>query len=226
MGDIRSKQDVSISDELTPANHMIVDSDGDANVKSKIWDGTDEVDIIDDSGTKRFAVDAKISSNNISDKKGKFILCHLRKSGSPDLNIDGSTTSVEFTNGPGTGKRWFISRMIMTIEDVGMNWQKFGGLPMALTNGLEIEYTDGGTTTDLLDSDKIKSNRDFIEFCYDGRIEAASTDIFKLRWAFSKAGTFLQMNNADSDVFTVRVNDNLVGLNYFHVTIQGYEVDE
>ena len=64
MGDIRSKQDTSISDELTPANTLEIDSSRDAHTKSKLWDGTNEVDVVLDSGKYRLAVDAIIQGSS------------------------------------------------------------------------------------------------------------------------------------------------------------------
>jgi len=57
-------QDVTIWDE-SGDNATDVDADNDLHVKSKLWDGTDEVDVIDDSGTKRLATQTKITGNVI-----------------------------------------------------------------------------------------------------------------------------------------------------------------
>lgn len=158
--------------------------------------------------------------------KGDYINVHLRDNGNKDLNVNGSITPVEFSAGPPAGKKWFIARMIIVMEDNSMNWKKFAGISGGLTNGLDIEYSEGGVMKDLLDGEPIKTNLDFIEQCYDTEIDSENTDIIRVRWTFSKSGTFLQMNNTHADKMLIRVNDNLSSVDYFHVRIQGYEEDE
>lgn len=192
----------------------------DRSQKTQITDGTNDVTTTPDGTKDRLDVNALVATVT-----GKFISVHLRSGGSADMDVNGSVTPVEFIAGPGTGKKWFVARIIIIMEDVGMNWSKFGGLA-TLTNGVELEYDSFGVVLDLLDGETLNKNKDFIEYCYDATIEASSTDILKARWSFSASGTFLVMGNTDGDLFTVRVNDNLTGLSYFHIVLQGYEVDE
>jgi hypothetical protein len=180
------------------------------------------------TGTDVGAKHALDVNNASSPKKGVFVSRHVFNSGeSPThtMNVDGSSTPVVFSVGPASGKRWYITRLIMVLEDVAMNWNKFGGIT-ALTNGVSIDYDDTGSNINLLDIHDIKTNQQFTHWAYDAEINSGSTDVLRVRWTFDKSGTALQMNNANSDTFNITVNDDLTGLITFIGVIQGYEVDE
>lgn len=57
MGDIRSTSNNSIWDENNSYT-WVIDSDGEGNTKTKLWDGTNEVDVLQENGTNRLAVDS------------------------------------------------------------------------------------------------------------------------------------------------------------------------
>ena len=187
-------------------------------------DGTKDVTVTTDGTKERLDVDAHISD---TPHKGKFISDFLRNGGSNSMIVNGSSTPQVFSASPPSGKKWFITRMLLSIEDTNMTWQKFGGIS-ALTNGIEIEYTTEGSNVDLLSGETIKKNSELSRHCYDTDliIGVGTVDLFKGRWTFSKSGTSLLLTNTDSDLFKITVNDNLTNLNAFRVIIQGYEVDE
>lgn len=157
--------------------------------------------------------------------KGKYISEKVKNSGSSDMDVDGSVTPVEFMAGPGTGKKWYIARMILTIEDESINHIKFGGLAIPLTNGVDIKITEDGVERTLAEG-LIKTNHEFYQLAYDVTIKSATTDILAMRWTFTKGGTFLRFKNSTSDKFSIIINDDLSALQAFQVIIQGYEVDE
>ena len=143
------------------------------------------------------------------------------------MAVNGSVTPISFTAGPPSGKKWFISRILVTVTDTSMTWQDFGGIT-ALTNGMTLTYKSEGTTYDLLDGLPIKQNSNWTQYCYDVELMEGPgiLDIVRVRWTFSNSGTFLVLNNANSDVFTSTVRDNLTALDEYRTVIQGYEVDE
>ncbi len=155
---------------------------------------------------------------------GKFFNIHLKNAGSFDMNVNGSVTPVDFLFEPPPNKHVFIARLIIMIEDNNINFNKFGGIS-ALTNGFFIKVTEDGGERDLHDS-IIKKNSDFHMLAYDVSIDSAVTDLLSVRWTFAKAGTFLHLHNDTLDNFKVTIADNLTGLIKFHMTVQGFEVDE
>lgn len=159
--------------------------------------------------------------------KGKYISKKLEYNGSPDMTIDGSGSGsfVEFIAAPGTGKKWYVSRMILTMEDENINHTKFAGLPSPLENGIDIKITEDGEERTLA-AGLIKTNHEFYQLCYDVTIKSSVTDILAMRWTFAKGGTFLRFKNSTNDKFSVIINDDLSSINAFQVIIQGYEVDE
>jgi hypothetical protein len=176
------------------------------------------------SGAKE-ALDVNLTNSDLVPNTGLYISRHLQNGGANDLAVDGSSTPVVFSRGPGTGKKWFIYRIIWTIQDVGMNWQKFGGLS-SLTNGVDLDYDTFGVNLDLFDGVAIKANNGFVHYCYDAEINPGTVDVLRVRWTFNKGGTALEMNNADGDTMNFTINDNLTGLTDFFAIVQGYEVDE
>lgn len=159
--------------------------------------------------------------------KGKYFSEKLTYNNSPDMNVDGSGSgnSKEFTAGPPSGKKWYVARMILTMEDENINHTKFGGLALPLDNGIDIKITENGDERTIA-SGLIKTNHEFYQLCYDVTIKSATTDILAMRWTFTKAGTFLRFKNSLNDNFSITINDDISSINAFQVVLQGYEVDE
>jgi len=166
-----------------------------------------------------------VSNVDITDpKKGNFTNIPLTYSGSDAMNVDGSSTQVNFTAVPPTGKNMIVYRLILVMEDSSMSWKKFGGIG-ALANGVVIYVTEDGVERNIV-TDPIKTNRDYVWNCYDVEIDSATTDVLRMRWTFSRAGTVLVLKDAEGDNFRLAVNDDLTNVDYYKATIQGYEVDE
>lgn len=166
-----------------------------------------------------------VSVVDITDpKKGNFTNIPLTYSGSDELNVDGSSTPVNFTAEPPAGKNMIVYRLLLVMEDASMSWVKFAGRS-ALANGVIIYVTEDGVERNIV-TDPIKTNRDYVWNCYDVEIDNATTAILRMRWTFSRAGTVLVLKDAESDNFRIAVNDDLTSVSYFKATIQGYEVDE
>jgi len=197
-----------------------------ANVN--IWDDAKSkaVSVITEGSNERLAVDAYVSDsdNDFGVYRGKYVNQHLENAGSRDMNVNGSVTPVSFTAGPGSGKRWYIARLLVTLEDSSINHTKFGG-QAALTNGIDFKVTESGTERDVIPH-RIKKNGQWRHFSYDSAIESASTDIMTIRWTFANGLTAFKLNNADSDNLKIIVNDDLTSISTFVAVIQGFEVDE
>jgi len=171
-------------------------------------------------------LDVNLQKDSTNPVNGLFISTFLRDStDSSDMTILGSLGSPQsFYAGPAAGKIWYVSRMIIFMEDNSMSWQKFGGVS-ELTNGVAMSYDSHNVYHDLLDGETITTNSGFINFCYDGEIDSSSSDILRVRWTFSKSGTFLELDGDDGDQVSADVQDNLSGLAKYRTLIQGYEID-
>ncbi|MHA1329932.1 MAG: hypothetical protein ACTSR2_02535 [Candidatus Hodarchaeales archaeon] len=227
MSDIRSAQNVAVKDKLTN-DKLQVDSDRDAHVKAKVWDGTNEVTVTDD----RLDVNAFFSEDDdiFLGAKGKYISAHLLNGNPPwtliksSMNVNGSVTPVSFYRGPPAGKKWYIGYMVVTFEDESINHVKFAGIS-ALTNGVQFKVTENGSERDLYEH-TFKTTGSFYHAVTSHTLESARTDIFTALWNFREAGTIIKLKNSTGDNIKMIVNDNLTSINFFEVTIFGFEVDE
>ena len=144
--------------------------------------------------------------------------------GSADLNVDGSTTPVEFTIAPPTGKKWFIHTVSLIMEDTAINFAKFGGRA-ALANGFDILVKEGGLPETSLGT--FNQNSDFYIFTTNITFESATTDVFAFEVKVKElTGTTFELKASKSELLKVVVNDNLTTINRFNMLVRGYEIDE
>ena len=145
-------------------------------------------------------------------------------SGSPDLNVDGSSTPVEFLVEPTTGKIFYVYSVSIVIEDNAINFTKFGGIT-ALTNGLDFKVTENGLSEVTLTN--IKTNGEFYTFANNVILESASIDILVAHINIKQStGTSIKLIDSNSDNLKIVINDDLTSINKFQVVARGYEVDE
>jgi hypothetical protein len=137
----------------------------------------------------------------------------LLNGSSAEMNINGSSTPVNFDWNPGSGETWYLESISLFIADVGLSSStNFGGLA-TLTNGLELRVRSGGTEYLVLSS---KSNMDLIcQYSADSMIPPAAGYIEN---SDAYLGTFrfsipIRVANSTSDYVRGRVRDNLSGLN-------------
>ena len=163
---------------------------------------------------------------NISPRPGDFRSAFVvDSSGSNELNINGSTP-VEFNVVPNTGKIYVVQTLVLTIIDTGIKFNKFGGIA-ALSNGVKIEFQEGGNSIIGLAESPFVRNSQFYEGGLSPEIQTEETDIFIAMFNFAvQAGTTLELADARSDFVRVTVQDNLTSLSNFKMIVHGYEVDE
>jgi len=188
------------------------------------------VDVINDGTFERLAVDANITNieTTVEVRPGTFIAEPAVDSGSSsDLNIDGSSTPVVFNIVPNSGKKFFVHRVIIVIQDQGISFLKFGGITGGLTNGVAVEVQEGGESIrDIGAFGNIKLNS---QFSFGGggiSLTSASTDLFQVTFDIAAVGTAFELVDSDSDFLRFTVNDNLTTIDQFKIVAQGYEVDE
>ena len=143
--------------------------------------------------------------------------------GSPDLNVDGSITPVDFTIAPPSGKIWYVHNISLVIEDNAINFTKFGGL-LALTNGVDFKVKQNGSSEESLAN--IKNNGEFYTFANQVLLESSAIDILVIQVNTKiNTGTTFKLINSAGDNFKVIINDDLTSINKFQIVVRGYEVD-
>lgn len=140
-----------------------------------------------------------------------------------NINVDGSSTDVEFEYACPEDSLVFFRRCCLTIVDSSITPTKFGGIS-ALTNGLLMQVIDSDTTTVLLDFTldiQIKKNLDFSLFAgTDAPVTAvAGDDVMEVRWTIGKTGAPLLLT--EGQIFRVTVRDNLSAITEFRWMMQG-----
>ena len=155
-----------------------------------------------------------------------FISEHLRDSGSSlDMNVDGSTTPVEFSWTPNGTRTAVIARIIIALQEDANFIASGYGAGAALANGILFAHRDADSNdTDLLDGVPIQRNFQWTELSYDGtlvnfNVSGGNLRSFIVRWTFTNSGEGLFVYPGESLVMTVR--DNLTALDGQRALVQG-----
>lgn len=142
----------------------------------------------------------------------------LLNGASGDMNVDGSSTPVEFTYSVPEGRSYVIIGQLLLTMEIATTFDpaKFGDLT-ALTNGVEIIRGPQTLAT-------WKTLEDVEDSMWELR---ADQGLYGLRvargvWKFHELignlqGLFVNANQT----FTVRVNDDLTGLSRLRMSVQG-----
>lgn len=145
-----------------------------------------------------------------------------------NMNVDGSTTPVDFLVAPQDRYEYLVFRLMMKIRDgAGFRAERFGGIA-ELTNGLQLlihagannpRYDEGEEV--IFTEEPIKNNADIGLYCFDVDLKTwGSGDSFLLaRWSFERAGEPIKLYAGDS--LRVRVRDDLTALTNVAFMAQG-----
>jgi hypothetical protein len=146
-----------------------------------------------------------------------------------ELDVDGSSTTQVFTvNGPTTGAAVDITRIMIQMECASAaDLSTFGDLT-ALTNGIVLRRNNGVVNNIW----NVKKNSEFSNLAFDFDIFAASNpssgiDGLKCRYTFAgqdKHGVAVRL--ATGETLEVLIQDDITGLDSFHIIAQGHLVDE
>jgi hypothetical protein len=139
-------------------------------------------------------------------------------------DVNGSLASpVSFRVTPPADETWHLLRLIIQMTmGTAPDDAKFGNLT-ALTHGVTIRKNAAQKYT----LTNWKDNGDMKEDMYDLDYIAASgaaDDGLKGRWTFANAGVAILLDGSASEYLELLVQDDLTGLNTFHVKAQGHVV--
>jgi hypothetical protein len=155
-------------------------------------------------------------------------------SDSNDMQVDGSSTAVEFWVPADSTDELYISSLSFVIADASATLDKFGNIT-ALTNGCDLEYfSDGGTTTI---ASALKSNFDFVRLCQGNPAFGDGAGAFRANNVQSTSEGYLpvldfksvfglpwgiRLRPGTTDKITFRVNDNTTGVDAFNCIAYGF----
>lgn len=128
---------------------------------------------------------------------------------------------------PVPGESWHITRMLMAMAhssagDLG----KFGDLA-SLTNGVIIRVrTDGEyrTFTNWKNAGDMKG--DMYDIAFDARSGGGGDYGTSGRWTFAKSGMTVKLNGDTNDQLQVLIQDDITGLGFLTLKVQGHLEDE
>jgi hypothetical protein len=150
---------------------------------------------------------------------------------SDDLNIDGSTTSKEFTIEAETGKTKWVTGVRILLYDTEMeldtnDFRRFGSataVSTPLTNGIEFYATQGGIQTNYF-VDPITTIGDFMNYAdkYTNFINAVSNQDDFLSFDFN-FDVPIVLPEGSSDKLSITINDDLTDVFFFKSIARGYQ---
>ena len=135
--------------------------------------------------------------------------------GSEDQIVDGSTTSVEFKVNADTGiTKWITGfRLIVqgqTTDLSSQDFRRYAQTASGLTNGVDIETFQGGTTTIITGAGAVLTMGEYLRYADDftNIVSAISANVDYLHFDF----TFDQpvvLAEGSADAVIIRINDDL-----------------
>lgn len=140
-----------------------------------------------------------------------------------DMAVDGSVANQTFEIAPPADQIWRISQWAIFIQDEkGFDITSYGSNGV-LTNGMLVQGTFGGATSDLL-SFPIKSNADIISVTYEMDLKTFGNadDVLIARWRFTDCGQFVRLDGSQGDKLKVVIRDDMTFLDKQIITAQGY----
>ena len=184
--------------------------------------GRDEalaVDVLDEGdGINRIAVTSKTAPAPL----GTTFIENVLNGGSPSLNVDGSSTPVEYTLNSTTQDR-LISVIRFYGRDTSFDFNDFLGLTSPLANGLLIEIKTEDTLTQfplIQTSDDFRNKFAGTKGWYWSTSESPNTFtaefIPRAPFFIRKTGSF-----STDDYIKVVIQDDLDSLEYFECIVEG-----
>lgn len=127
------------------------------------------------------------------------------------------------------GEHLEVQRMIVSVQDSGLNSYDNYTAAAALTNGIYVYVTDikGNVVYDLTDPDvRVKTLGGWAHYCFDAQVLDATSgdDHFVARWTFAKAGVPVKLYPGWS--LCILCEDNMSALTEHRFLIQARYLDD
>ena len=125
--------------------------------------------------------------------------------------IGNYTEDTRFYVAPPAGQKFYISRLLVFIEDVGAFDSGAYGKDVVLTRGIHLHLHQNGDTT-LLTPEHVFTNSHWGQYCYDISLHSFGggqvNGVMLARWSFFKAIP-LGIDSIDADMFMLHEGDRL-----------------
>lgn len=148
-------------------------------------------------------------------------------SDSIEMNIDGSSTPVEFTHAVLNDYYLLLHRICFVIISSGaVNADKFGDIRDGLNNGclLSVERK-GKIIKDLFAGQPIKRNGEWASFVGIDVENLAGDEGIGIRWTFTRSAGF-PIRLHPNDILRMTIQDDLTSLVIFRTMIHGLLVSK
>jgi len=147
--------------------------------------------------------------------------------GSLNANGDYSITEQDFYIKPEFNKTFYLSRMLISIEDSGSFDSGDYGNGITLTEGVTIWFEREGVRYNLTNSQPIMTNGEWGAFSFDIALETfgSGNQFLNIRLTFEKAGQPIILHGYHNDSFGITLNDDFTGLISHRFQVQGFEVN-
>jgi hypothetical protein len=139
------------------------------------------------------------------------------------MNIDGSSTSVDFYYGPPASQIDYMELLTFGFDDTGGAPESNYGAMSALTNGTQVLLKRDGTEYEMFN---LKNNGDVaLSFqwpvgTFEGGAFLNGSKIFIGKIQFA---TTVTLDGDDGDRIIIRVRDDLTGLLWQRASVQVFE---
>jgi len=154
--------------------------------------------------------------------------------GSNDMQVDGSTTSVEFWVPASTTADRYITQLSFLIADAGAGMDTFGNIT-ALTNGCNL-FFDRATGVITI-HDTLKSNLDFVRLCLGQPAFGTAADSFRIKKAIGTSEGYIpvldlarlvppfgiKLDLGTKQRFVLEVRDDTRGVDAFDAIAYGFD---
>ncbi len=147
-----------------------------------------------------------------------------------NANGDYSATGVgatTFSAGPPANDVWYMSRIMVYVQDTGNFDATLYGNAIVMTNGYHSWHTHEGHDHVLVPASVgVKTTGDLAANMFNIQHEAFGTgdEWLAAPFVFEEVGGPVVLNGDAGDTFNVEFRDDLSGLNKHHFTLQGYAI--
>ena len=133
-----------------------------------------------------------------------------------NINVDGSSTAVEYEYAPGVGETFSVESLSFYMaESGGLAYDKFEN-GSSLSTGLKVEIKSQGTVKEFIN---LQTNAD-LALVFFGGTYTGSKNSWEGQTVFL---TPVLLDNANGDYIKVIVRDDLSSVTYAAFAVRGYE---
>ena len=194
----------------------LVDGSDDSSVKATVYDSTSPTTQGTDNPLAIYKVGG-VGKNPVPATDVMYKDTRLLDGSNKSMNVDGSSTAVDFQFAPGAGEVWYVEAITFFIVDPGTaDYSDFGSITGSLTNGLQLNIKSKGT---VYQQTNLQDNADIVQ-CFgqgsgilgqgDGGLGFLNED--DLYFGTMRFMNPIKLDGDQGDYVEFKVRDNLTAL--------------